>query len=92
MMCDDESVDAFYRRFTSQVNSPVDRPEVMLIDLRSVTEADTKLVGCLVAMLSQARTRRIRLVFMLSEAVARWLRVHRLHALFVESAHSVVRP
>lgn len=88
-MCDGESVDAFYRRFTSQVNSLVDRPEVMLIDLRSVTEADTKLVGCLVAMLCQARARRIRLVFVLSEAVARWSQVHRLDALFVESAHSV---
>jgi anti-anti-sigma regulatory factor len=54
------------------------RPRSMLIDLRNVTQADTKLAACLVAVYQTARESSVRLELAASKAVLDTVEVCRL--------------
>lgn len=59
---------------------------VITLDLRGVTQADTKLVAVLVALHRYARASGQQVRVLCSDPVRAWLRVYRLDALAIDDA------
>ena len=59
------------------------RPTGLVIDLSSVTDADSKLVACLVAVARRARRSGVPIAFQMSTTVTKWIDLCRVHPVLV---------